>query len=150
MVCHELLAVTGVQVVTAEGEAVNCYGEEGDMFEEECWSYFVISLFQIEMSKVPQVFLKWAKKTKPCKEKEKLDFLCSISAVVTKKEESDVLAEYDVSDRLISSGEEDTSEDDSDIESDMDDEEYQCVVCGLNFVGEDEFEQHRRISQHWG
>ena len=68
------------------------------------------------------------------------DSLGSISAVVTKKEERDFLMEE------IFSDEENSSE----LESETDDEEYQCVVCKLDFVGEAKFEQHRKVSQHWG
>jgi stress-induced morphogen len=78
-------------------------------------------------------------------EKHKSDSLGSISAVVKRMEESDIVAEKDVKFSVL-----DSSEEDSDIESETDDEEYQCVVCKLDFVGEVKFEQHRRISQHWG
>ena len=70
-------------------------------------------------------------------EKAKSDSLGSISAVVKRKEGSDIIAEYDL-------------EEDSDINSQTDDEEYQCAVCKLDFVGEAKYEQHRRVSQHWG
>ena len=78
--------------------------------------------------------------------KDKCESLGSISAFVTKKEECDDIAE----EMLLHAGEEESSEEDSDIASETDDEEYQCVVCRLDFVGEDKFEQHRRISQHRG
>ena len=78
--------------------------------------------------------------------KDKCESLGSISAFVTKKEECDDIAEA----MLLHEVEEESSEEDSDIESETDDEEYQCVVCRLDFVGEDKFEHHRRISQHWG
>ena len=78
-------------------------------------------------------------------EKDKSDSLGSISAVVNRKEESDIFAEKD-----LRFSELDSPEEDSDFESETDDEEYQCVVCKLDFVGEVKFEQHRRNSHHWG
>ena len=66
--------------------------------------------------------------------------LQSISAVVNSKEKRDILAE----DILMYSDDENKSE------SEPDDDEYDCVVCMLQFVGEDKFEQHRRVSGHWG
>ena len=75
-------------------------------------------------------------------EKAKSDSLVSISAVVKRQEEIDIYAEYDV--------ESYNSDEDSDTDPYTDDEEYQCAVCKLDFVGEAKFEQHRRVSQHWG
>ena len=78
--------------------------------------------------------------------KDKSDSLGSISAFVTEKDERDVLAE----DLIPCSVDMSSSEEDSELESETDDEEYQCVVCKLDFVGEAKYEHHRRISQHWG
>ena len=68
------------------------------------------------------------------------DSLGSISEAVTNKEDRDTLAE----DILI------CSEDGNSDESETDDEEYECVVCRLEFAGEAKFDQHRRMAQHWG
>ena len=68
------------------------------------------------------------------------DSLGSISEVVTKKEDRDTLAE----DKLVG------SDDENSDESETYDEEYECVVCRLEFAGEAKFDEHRRIAQHWG
>ena len=75
-------------------------------------------------------------------EKTKSDSLGSISAVVKRKEENDIFAEYGL--------ESYNCEEDSEYDPCTDDEEYQCAVCKLDFVGEAKYEQHRRVSQHWG
>ena len=75
-------------------------------------------------------------------EKTKCDSLVSISAVVKRKEENDIFQEYDL--------ETYPSDEGSDTDPYTDDEEYQCAVCKLDFVGEAKYEQHRRVSQHWG
>ena len=61
--------------------------------------------------------------------------LKSVSADVTSKEKMDI--------RLY-------SDDENSSESEPGVDEYECVVCRLEFVGEDQFEQHRRASGHWG
>ena len=68
------------------------------------------------------------------------DSLGSISAAVTNKEDRDTLTE----DILICSDDENSSE------SDTDDDEYECVVCRMEFAGEAKFDQHKRVAQHWG
>ena len=39
---------------------------------------------------------------------------------------------------------------DSELETDSEFEDYQCVVCNLTFFGEQKFDQHRTITHHWG
>ena len=70
-------------------------------------------------------------------QKAKREFVGSISEVVKRKEETEIF-------------EEDDSDEYSDTDLDTDDEEYQCAVCKLEFVGEATYEQHLRVSQHWG
>ena len=75
-------------------------------------------------------------------EKAQSDSLGSISSVVKRQEEQNIFAKYDL--------ESYNSDEDSEYDPCTDDEEYQCAVCKLDFVGEAKFEQHRRVSQHWG
>ena len=113
--------------------------------------------FQVEVGQVPPLFIGKIAKMKLAKPfsietsnpvKDESDFLGSISAFVTKKDENEGL-EKNIH-PCDDSSDDDSSDDDTNLESETDDEEYQCVVCKLDFVGEDKFEQHRRITQHWG
>ena len=74
---------------------------------------------------------------------DKNETLGSISSYITKKDESDGLEED------IYPYDDETSSEDSDLESETCDEEYQCAVCKLDFLGVDRFEQHRIIAQYW-
>ena len=85
------------------------------------------------MSKIPSMFIKQINKLRPGEQslcqtgfvsKNISDSLGSISAVVTKKEDRDTLAEG----IFICSDDENSSE------SDTDDDEYEYVVCGLEFA----------------
>ena len=69
------------------------------------------------------------------------DSLGSISAVVKRKEESDILAKYNLEECY-------NSEENSETETD--DEEYPCSVCKHTFQGEANLEKHQRYSHHWG
>ena len=40
--------------------------------------------------------------------------------------------------------------DDSELETDSEIEKIQCIVCKLVFTGDSKYEQHRRITHHWG
>ena len=105
---------------------------------------------QVSTSKIPPLFIKLIQKQRAgqqslcetgCVGKNTSDSLASISAVVTNKEDRDTLAE-DICD---------ASDDDTTDESDTDDdEEYECVVCRLEFTGESKLDEHRRLAQHWG
>ena len=48
----------------------------------------------------------------------------------------------------INKSEEESSEEDT--EKDLEAEEYECVVCKQEILGEFEFEEHQRVFQHWG
>ena len=74
------------------------------------------------------------------RKKSIFESLKSISAVVTSKEKRDMLAEDIFT----------YSDDENSSESEPDEDEYECVVCRLEFVGEAKFEKHRRVSGHWG
>ena len=104
---------------------------------------------QVDKSKIPSMFIKQISKQRPGQQslcqtgfvsKNMSDSLGSISAVVKKKEDRDTLAE----DKLVASDDENSNE------SETDDEEYECVVCRLEFAGEAKFDQHKRVAQHWG
>ena len=109
----------------------------------------------MDINRIPTMFLKGAAERKLRNSfssstilmtDENCDYLGSISAFVTKKEECEEIAE----EMFLCSSEEQNYDEDSDLESDTDDEELQCVVCKLEFAGEDKLEQHNKIAQHWG
>ena len=109
----------------------------------------------MDIDRIPAMFLKGASEGNlndnssnetVFKPKENFDSLGSISAFVTNKEECEEIAE----EMFLVSGVEQSNDDETDLETETDEEDYECVVCKLNFVGEDKLGQHRRIAQHWG
>jgi len=66
----------------------------------------------------------------------------SISACVTLQQECD--------NKLMCEDDSDHYYDDSDLETDSECQQIQCVVCKLVFTGDSKYDQHRRITHHWG
>ena len=71
----------------------------------------------------------------------------SISSVVELQEETDELDKQMIGCK-INKTEEESSEEDT--EKDLEAEEYECVVCKQEILGEFEFEEHQRVFKHWG